>query len=207
MVGCHDGAMGPTYTFRTLYARILTMAAAAVILIVLIYSLIDGGPGAAWQAVPFLVVGGGLIWVLFGNPKVEVADGGVTVVNLLRQVHVPWPTLRGVETRWALTLETTAGTYSSWAIPAASGTSMRLRRGRRGGRDRDPDATSALESGHNSDAVALVIGQRLESLTDAGYLDASPTHGQVAPAVRWNTREAVVLGLAVVVLAAMVLTG
>src|SRR5699024_5836828 len=134
VVRCHDGAMGPTHTFRTLYARILTMAAAAVIVIVLVYSLIEGGLSAVWPAVPFLVVGGGLTWIVFGNPKVEVADGGITVVNILRQVHVPWPTLRGVETRWSLTIETTTGNFSSWAIPAASGMSMRMRPTRRAGR-------------------------------------------------------------------------
>ncbi|MGC0144657.1 PH domain-containing protein [Pseudactinotalea sp. Z1732] len=199
--------MGPTHTFRTLYARVLTVLAGALIVVVLIYSLIDGGIDALWQALPFLVIGGGLVWVLFGNPKVEVADGGITVVNIVRRVHVPWPTLRGVESRWALSVETTEGTYSSWAIPASSGMGTRLRRPRTKMATGEAETGRSLETGHNAAAVALVIGQRLDSLTAAGYLEDRPTHEPVRPTPGWNTRELGVLGVVVLTVAIMVLTG
>lgn len=199
--------MGPTHTFRTVFARGLTGAAAVLILIVSVYSLLEGGLSTLWRSLPFLVVGGGMIWVLFGNPKVSVADGGITLVNIVRSVHVPWPTLRGVETRWSLSVETTSGNYASWAIPASSGMGVRLRNPGWRGLGKDSGATQSLNQGHNADAVSLVIAHRLEALTEAGHLEDEPVHQEVRPEVSWNTRELVVLGVCVLAVAAAVLTG
>ncbi|HLS24432.1 MAG TPA: PH domain-containing protein [Beutenbergiaceae bacterium] len=197
--------MGTTHNFRTTFAQVLTVAAGALILLAGGFSLYEGGTAALWQTLPFLAVGGGLVWVLFGNPKVEVSDGGVTVVNVVRQVHVPWPTLRGVDTRWSLSVETTAGTFSSWAIPAASGMSMRMRNPRpQGDRLQSDDTVRSLSTGANADAVALVIAERLESLTNAGHLNQD-TLGQVTPQISWNTRELVVLGVVAVLVLFLVL--
>lgn len=197
--------MGPTHNFRTTFARVLTAAAGVLILVAAGSSLFDGGVSALWQTLPFLAVGAGLIWVLFGNPKVEVSDGGVTVVNIVRQVHIPWPTLRGVETRWSLAVETTAGTFSSWAIPATSGMSMRMRNPRtQGGQLHSEDTVRSLTSGYNADAVALVIAERLEELTNAGHLNRD-TLGQVSPQVTWNVRELVVLGVVAALVVFLVL--
>lgn len=199
--------MGTTHTFRTIFARGLTGAAAVLTLIVGIYSLVEGGLTTLWESLPFLVVGGGMVWVLFGNPKVTVADGGITMVNVVRSVHVPWPTLREVETRWSLSVRTTTGSYSSWAIPASSGMGMRMRNPSRRGGQSESDTTRALNQGYNADAVALVIAERLEALTAAGYLDDQPVHQEVHPQVRWNTRELLVLGACVLAVVAAVLTG
>lgn len=181
--------MGSTHVFRTAFSRFLTVSAAVVIVIAAGYSLFDGGPVVLWQTVPFLAVAAGVIWVLFGNPRVEVSDGGVTVVNIVRQVHVPWPTLLEVDTHWALSVQTTHGKFSSWAIPATSGTSLRVSNRRT---DADP-AVRSLETGVNANSVALVIGDRLEALTQAGHL-GQRTIGTVEPRVRWNIRELLVLG-------------
>ena len=206
--------MGPTHVFRTTFAKVLTVAAAVVIAIAAGYSLVDGGLTALWQTLPFLAVAGGVIWVLFGNPRVEVSDGGVTVVNIVRQVHVPWPTLRGVDSQWSLSVKTTAGTYSSWAIPAASGMGMRLQNPRkRGGglsestavrRANEEAADRAVASGQNASAVALTIADRLKSLTEAGHLGGH-TIGTVEPHVRWNVRELLVLAVVAALVVALVL--
>lgn len=57
-------------------------------------------------------------WALFWRPAVVVSDSGVELVNPLRRIGVPWEALAYVDTKYALTLVTESGRFSSWAAPA-----------------------------------------------------------------------------------------
>lgn len=182
--------MGPTHVFRSTYGRILTGAAALVALVTLVSLGTSGGVEevlryGAWPLLAVLVV-----WVLFWYPEVQVSDGEIVLRNVLRTVHVPWPTFRSVDTHLALTVTTTSGTYTAWAAPAGSGSVARLRN------PRTVDPTKGmvgdrLVSGANADAVALVIGQRYESLRSAGHLDGDDRG--LTPRTTWHV--AIIVGI------------
>jgi Bacterial PH domain len=54
-------------------------------------------------------------WASLWSPYVECTPGGVTLNNVFRRVHVPWPALVGVQDRFGLTLTTAYGTYNAWS--------------------------------------------------------------------------------------------
>ena len=60
-------------------------------------------------------------WAAFGEPYVEVTDGGVTVANTLRTIEVPWPAIDEVEGRYGLKLLTAYGPVTAWAASAPAG--------------------------------------------------------------------------------------
>ncbi|MBZ2196530.1 PH domain-containing protein [Occultella gossypii] len=195
--------IGPTLTFRTLFARVLTIVIAVVAACAVVFFVLDGGWRELARSGPVTLFVVAAVWALFWNPLVEVSDGGVTIVNVLRTVHIPWPTVASVDSQWALRVRThDGGNYSSWAVPASSGMAARTRRPERaGGRD-DAAARGAADdsrtriSGASADAVALAIGQRLTALTEAGHLTGSrSTVGEVRPTVTWNGQILAVLGV------------
>ena len=75
---------------------------------------------------------------LFWFPRLAVAEHEVTVRNVFSTVHVPWPAITLVDTKWALTLHTADGMVSVWASPApnryASQSATERRRDARGAR-------------------------------------------------------------------------
>ncbi|MFF3062930.1 hypothetical protein ACFVQ3_00090 [Oerskovia sp. NPDC057915] len=175
--------MGPTHVFRSTYGRILTGAAALVALVTLVSLATSGGVEevlryGAWPLLAVLVV-----WALFWYPEVQVSDGEIVLRNVLRTVHVPWPTFTSVDSHLALKVTTTSGTFTAWAAPASSGSVARLRNPR----TVDPAkgmVGDRLVSGANADAVALVIGERYEALRAAGHLDGDD-HG-LTPRATWH---------------------
>jgi hypothetical protein len=77
-----------------------------------------GRPGLSWTALAWLLVVGAAIYAVFWRPAVIVDDDGVLLLNVLRDVRVPWAALEAVETRYALTLVTAEHRYASWAAGA-----------------------------------------------------------------------------------------
>lgn len=193
--------MGPTLTFRTTFARGLMIGIAIIATVVTVHGAWFGGVDGVLDSLPLTLGAACVTWLLFGNPKVEVSDGGVTVVNILRRAHVPWPTLQAVTTKWSLTVEYTGGMVRSWAIPAPSGMGSRarsLRSHRRTGAAGPGGAgEEAVTSGNDAVAVALAIGERRETLVAEGFLSAEPTLGEVSAQRGWNVREVAVLAATV----------
>ena len=188
--------MGETRTFRTPMARVLTVAIAVVAAVALGFFVSHSGAGELWRSGPtvlFVVV---VTWALFWRPHVQVADSGITVANIFRTVHVPWPALRSVDSKWSLTVVASDVKVSAWAVPASSGMAARTRRPGRDGAEPGP-----LQGTGNADAAALAIAERREALAEAGHLGRR-TVGTLPSTITWNTREIAVLagslGLAVV---------
>lgn len=148
-------------------------------------------------------------WATLWRPHVEVDPGGVTLVNVFRTVHLPWPTIQLVDTKWTLTLVTTYGTYRAWAAPAP---------GARGAVRADrtqlrhlPESTGAAAGIRPGDvpsspsgSAALVIREHWEQLRDAGYLDdPRPEHDRAPTTWHWTVIAAgaglLALGLAALV--------
>ena len=189
--------MGEILTFRTPMARALTIGVAGVAAVALAYFVTDGGIRELWRSGPTVLCIVVVTWALFWRPQVQISDGGVTVANILRTVHVPWPVLRSVDSKWSLTVTAADVTVSAWAVPASSGMAARTRRP---GARSSQDSPSPLRSTGNADAAALAIAERREALVEAGHLKAQPI-GTLASTRTWNVPEAAAI-VASLVLAA-----
>jgi hypothetical protein len=150
-----------------------------------------------WDA---LVVGS--VWALYYRPEVGVDDGGVHVVNVLRTIDVPWPSIQRIDTKWALTLFTAYGKVTAWAAPAPGGFASRMA-GRQdfkglpestygGGGSIRPGDLPGTASG----SAALVIRRHWEMLRDAGHLD-DPKLEFAEPPTRWHF-QTILVGAALV---------
>lgn len=180
--------MGPTVVYRTAVSRALWVAALVLAVLALAFFAVTGGVREVLRSGPLVLFGVIAIWAAFALPHVTVSDGGVTVRNVLRTVHVPWPAFRGVDSTWSLTVHTTRGDVGSWAVPAPSGFAARATREGQAGR------------GVDANAVALAIGERHQALRDAGFLGRH-TVQEVDLERSWNTGA--VAALAVGALAAL----
>ena len=168
--------MGPTVTLRSRSSQTLGAVMMAVAALALVATAIDSATTLVTYGAP-VVLFGVLGWAAFWRPGVEISDGGVSVVNTLRTVHVPWPAIESVDGRYGLRLRTAYGPLSAWGAGAPSG------RGR------------AVTD--QSEAAQLVLA-RLEELRTAGHLDDARLE-RPAPQVTWHLP--VVAALVVVVVA------
>jgi hypothetical protein len=66
---------------------------------------------AAW-----VVLGLAVAWTVFVRPAVLVDVEGVTLRNVVRDVHIPWTRLTHVTSRWNLKVFTDDKGYTAWAI-------------------------------------------------------------------------------------------
>lgn len=198
------------HVFRPWFGRVLTVAIGVICLVALIGLVADNGVRDLVRAGPWLALVAGSCWALFWRPCVVVDEGGVELVNVLRTIRLPWPSIQAVDTKWALTLITAYGRYTAWAAPAPSiyGSFRADRRELRhlptssyvGDTVRPGDIPSTP-----SGEAAMVIREHWERLRDAGHLDDPRLEFDRAP-VRWHrgvmAAGAVLVALAVVGLAA-----
>lgn len=143
---------------------------------------------------------------LFWLPKVKIDDDGVTLVNPVRTIHVPWPALVTVDTKFALKLVTPRGSFTAWAAPAP---------GVMGSYRAKPQDVQGLPSSsygpagsmrpgdlRNSDsgAAAYLVRSRWSEMVDAGLLDVDLTESAAIGVQRhWlmiGTAAALVLAVA-----------
>jgi Protein of unknown function (DUF2581). len=66
---------------------------------------------AAW-----VLFGLALVWSLLVRPAVVLDDDGVTIRNVVRDVHIPWVRVTDVESRWNLKVFVEDRAYTAWAI-------------------------------------------------------------------------------------------
>lgn len=157
--------------FRPRAGQILawtTIALCGVALVLV--AVTDGVAGLAVWAWPILFVAW-LAWLLYVRPYVSVTEGFVEIGNPFRTHRVPWGDVARVDSRYALTIETTAGRgIRAWAAPAPSARqAMSTRREEvsrtpgEGDTRRPADAEGTL----SGDAVGLVR-RTLEAYTREG---------------------------------------
>ncbi|MCL2516437.1 MAG: PH domain-containing protein [Microbacteriaceae bacterium] len=138
-----------------------------------------------------------VMWLLFWSPSVTIAISGVQVRNVLRVHDVTWPAIKNVDTKYALTLVTTAGKITSWAAPAPSRyATMRASRTDAPGL---PQSTFMLGTIRPSDVpssdsgiAALYVRRYWDELREAGHLDSGAVEG-TGVVTHWLGREAAVL--------------
>lgn len=162
---------------------------------------------AAW-----VLLGLAVAWSLFVRPAVLLDDEGVTIRNVVRDVHIPWTRLTDVTSRWNLKVFVGDRGYGAWAISAherpknASGGMFAmplpgpLRRLASG----DAQASDAVPK-INAETVARSITTAKQEYDEAAanrHLPASP-EGTVR--VTWARLAVVVLLVPAVVVLAMTL--
>ena len=178
-------------TFRPLFGRVLAVVVGVVVLLGIAGIVVAGEYTALARYIwPALLVGVGA-FALFWFPSIAVAEAEVTVRNVFSTVHVPWPAIQRVDTKWALTLYLPGGKkVAAWASPApnryaaqvGASKDTKLAAQGQGGAIRPGDL---LET--PSGAVAFVIRSHWEDLRESGALDAGVEPGSVRRDWHWTT--------------------
>ena len=192
-----SGDTGTGITMPSRFGRILAAIIAIVALVGVVLTAVESDFGAILRfGWPFAFVAY-VAYAVFWQPSVEVSDGGVTMRNVLRSIHLPWPSIQRIDTKYALTLYTSYGHYSAWAAPAPTRYSV-------GSVDKSeinrlPESSyfaGTIRPGDNpasdSGSAALVVRLKWEALRDAGYLDDARLE-QERPTVRWHLATIIVL--------------
>lgn len=176
--------------FRPAFGRVLS------VVVVLIAATGVAGFIVASDWTGLLRYGWGLLLLsavaiaLFWMPRLSIAEHEVTVRNVFSTVHVPWPAIQLVDTKWALTIRTDKLTIPVWASPApsryASQTSdradARLAASAGGSSPRPGDLLST-----GSGAAAYLIRRHWDDLRADGLLDLGVEAGSVRRDIHWTT--------------------
>jgi len=164
---------------------------------------VQARPGAALSLLPWLALASLLVWAMYWRPCVQVDDGGVHLVNVLRTIDLPWPSIQRIDTKWALMLYTAYGSYTAWAAPAP---------GLRAASQLHPGPRSSMPESAISDGVSVRPGdlpgsssgdaatsvrRRWEELREAGYLD-DPRLEFSRPPLHWHWLTMAGIGLLLV---------
>jgi Bacterial PH domain len=64
----------------------------------------------------WVVFGLALVWSVFVRPAVLLDPDGVTLRNIVREVHIPWGLVSETESRWNLKVLAGDRGYTAWAI-------------------------------------------------------------------------------------------
>ncbi len=184
--------MDDDITLHSRFNRIVAVIVWALSALMLGTAVVAGEPRLA-SLYPAAALLAFFAWAALWRPFVRVGADGVTLRNVTHSVLVPWSALIHVDTRYALTLHSPAGTFAAWAAPAP-GLIGSLRARRRHG-DREYRASGeALRAGDligtESGDAALVVRERWRRLIDADQV-ATGTAAEVTVHRRW---DAAVLG-------------
>jgi hypothetical protein len=186
---------------RPWYGRALTVIIGVICAGTAVVVAREEGIAEAARFAPWLALMTLACWATFWRPCVVVSHVGVRLVNVLRTIDVPWPAIQLVDTKWALTLVTAVGTFTSWAAPAPGARAAARSLGRDGPiahRGPPPADGGAAPGAHSlpmrpgdlpetpSGAAATKVRQRWEELRQAGHLD-DPKLEREAAAVTWHT--------------------
>jgi hypothetical protein len=181
-------AGGQRLVYRPLMSRIAAAGYAVFALWWAVDDLRTGDEARIAVVGPVLLALGAAVYGLFWRPAVVIDDEGVELLNIVRNVRVPWALLEGVETKFALTLLVGERQYRSWAAgapgrPAPLGPHVPGRR--EAAREHHPTGeAAAVRSSRSlrgdSGAAAFMIEQRWEQRR------YEPTPGDPAVAVGWH---------------------
>ena len=161
-------------SFRPSFGRWLTLGFAAVCGIAAVAGVVSDGLSVVYTLWPWLGLLAGACWAVFWRPEVRADDHGVVLVNVTHTVAVPWRTLIGLETKWALTLVTVDRNYRAWAAPAPGRSTMRSEQ-RNTHRVRDAAIGGEIRPGDlpetDSGAAAILVRRHWRAQQQTDLLD------------------------------------
>lgn len=195
--------LGAIHVFRPTVSTLLA-ALWAVVTVIWLFAAARAGIGEFLLELPIAAFGSTVVYATCVRPLVAVRSDGVLMRNVLRDVTVPWRSLREIGTQYALTLTTEQGRrFTAWAAPAANRFSAPDRFSltrpapihlETADWDETDGTVSSSSSGSDSTAAAAVV--RRVWLRTQRNLPDGPLVADEQPTVRW----------AVVVIAALVVT-
>lgn len=77
-----------------------------------------GGNLSGLQASAAFVTASAAIWLLFIRPKIVFFDEGLTIVNPLTKVTIPWSSVDEINSQLAFSIKVGGKKISAWAAPA-----------------------------------------------------------------------------------------
>lgn len=167
-------------SYRPVFGRVLSVVVGAIAVAGIVGFVVSGNGEGLLRYGWGLALLATLAFALFWFPSLDIAEHEVTVRNVFSTVHVPWPAIENIDTKYALALTTPLGTVTSWASPAPNRYSAQLS-------NRADVRLAARAAGTNprpgdlldsaSGAAAFVIRSHWEDLREAGHLDAPVIEG------------------------------
>jgi hypothetical protein len=123
-----DSELRHEQVFRPPYSRLLAITWFVIALIFAVDAAVNGSGDGRWLALAVLLFASAAVHALAFRPAVLVDDTGITLRNIVRDVHVPWGNVARIGARWSLTIDTLAPdrTWASWAITARNRQRMAL---------------------------------------------------------------------------------
>ena len=179
-----------TTKFRPAFGRVLSIVVTAIAVAALIGFVVGGDwVGLARYSWGLLLLAA-VALALFWFPSLTIEEHEITVRNVFSTVHIPWPAIERIDTKWALSIYTANGKVDVWASPApnryasqsSNKTSARLAGDQAGFAPRPGDLPET-ESG----AAAYVIRRHWDDLREQGLLDAGAEPGSVRTDIHWAT--------------------
>lgn len=171
--------VGNEETFRPTFGR--GMAGAVIGLCVFAaLGVVPEGRDAMFDVWPGLGLVGVTAWTCYWHPKVVVTDGGIEVVNPLRTFDLPWSAVVDIETKWALTVRTSAGTIRAWAAPSPGRQILRSQQPqerRLAGLPKNSSGRPSDLATTESGAAAQIVRQRWLRIVEDGHIRRSTPHG------------------------------
>jgi len=197
--------------FRAPLGRTATAAAALLLLGLVLAQGAQYGTVAALRAVPVAAALVGLVDLVMRVPSLRIDEHGLTVVNPLQRIRVPWAALVALQTRFTLTLVTPHEKVKVWAAPgperhAAAFATRSDAEGVAPSR-RGPGGSVHVSElvGTSSGSAAREVHARWSRLADQGALeigvaDATPVERTWHPYPAIATAVLAVLGVVLVAL-------
>jgi hypothetical protein len=116
--GWDDWAMTNPEAFRP-KARFAIAAVLVLLSILLAWQITAMGDElSGFIAASALVAANTAIWLLFVRPKIVFFDEGLTIVNPLTEVTIPWSAVDQVDSQLAFSVRAGGKKFSAWAAPA-----------------------------------------------------------------------------------------
>lgn len=177
-------------SFRPTFGRALAIAMCVLAAAGLVGFVVAGDVAAltryAWPLLLLAAVALALFWF----PSLDIQEHEITVRNVFSTIHVPWPAIQRIDTKYALTLYTSEGTVTVWASPApnryasqmADTKDARLAARAAGTNPRPGDLPTTV-----SGAAAFVIRSHWDDLREAGLLENGVEPGSLRRSIHWPT--------------------
>lgn len=195
--------MNESVTLRPRFGKVLAIAVWLIVVFSLVTLVIEGNIEHLLRFTWGLLLIALGAWLLFWRPAVTISTAGVDFINLLRTRHITWPAIQRVDTKYSLTLYTTAGKFSAWAAPAPSRVSAARasKQDLRGLPESTYGAGNSVALGDipssDSGLAGYHVRRQWEALRDAGHLDSGVVEGS-GVTTTWHRFSAIALGVLVI---------
>jgi hypothetical protein len=104
--------------FRSRFGQVITWLVGLIMLLALVATGLQSGFWSIAVSIAPAALAVFITWMLFYNPRVEVTEAGVRLINVFREVFISWGAIDRIDTRWALTIYSGASKYSAWGAVA-----------------------------------------------------------------------------------------